>query len=553
MLAAMTSMQDDAAELLDPVWRLSNLYQIRTKLPGYEGQAVMYEPNMVQQTIYQRIEDGWKRIIILKPRKLGCTTGIVVYMLDKTIFSENQVCRTIAHRRQTVGELFGDIALYSFQKLKDNFGDYIPEQTASSSHEIAFRHGSRYSVDVESRGLTPTILHFTEVAYNEDENKLQDSLASLPRTALGIAESTANGKGNWFERTFMNNWLLLKSGRQPEWYPLFFAWFDDPTNVMPWFPETVLYYPLECQEMKIRFNLTDEQILFWDRMKYEYGPRLPELYPSTPEDAFIFSTGKVYGDEYRREINVIPPTSYPDYEIALDYGQTNPMAIYCVHRDADDNFIVFKEFYRRNAPLEEVRNWLMANCKEKMTKDGYFIIKYPDPSVFNETQTRPVDIKPGQPIPRHRYSIADEFKIHHKIILKRGVENDVPAGITRVKKYLKFDPKRRHPFKRDSKGNPLIGSSKLFITENCVAMLDEFDKYRWPKDPQGSVNQHSYEVPVKDNDHAMDALRYAIMTWTRGETHQQEKPPPENTIAYFHAVKKAMDRLQERLGSDATY
>ena len=391
------------------------------------------------------------------------------------------------------------------------------------------------------------------MAYIEDENKLQDSLASLPRTALGIAESTANGKGNWFERTFMRNWELLQSGRSPEWFPLFFAWFDDPTNVMPWQPETALYYPTECAEMKARFKLTDEQILWWDRMKWEYGDRLPELYPSTPEEAFIFSTGKVYGSEFRKELNVIQPVSYDNYELALDYGQTNPMAIYAIHRDGDDNFIVFKEFYKRNAPLEEVRKWLELNCKEKMTPDGYFIIKYPDPSVFNETQIERVTIVPGQPVPKHKHSIADEFKKHHKIILKRGVQNDIATGITRVKRYLKFDPRRSHPFKRDGKGNPIMGAPRLFVTENCTAMLDEFDKYRWPKDPQGQVNQHAYEVPVKDNDHAMDALRYAILTWTHGEPQQEKPPPPPNTIAYFEAVRKAQDRLQERLGQGVTY
>lgn len=541
------------SELLDPKWRLQNLYQIRTKLPGFEGQAVLYEPNSVQQTIYQRIEEGWRRVIILKPRKLGCTTGIVVYMLDKTIFSENQVCRTIAHRRQTVGELFGDIALYSFQKLKDNFAAFMPEQQAASSHEIAFRHGSRYSVDVESRGLTPTILHFTEVAYIEDENKLQDSLASLPRTALGIAESTANGKGNWFERTFMRNWQELKKGNRPEWYPLFFAWFDDPTNVIPWTPETVLFYPAECAEMKARFKLTDDQVLFWDRMKREYGNRLPELYPSTPEDAFIFSTGKVYGEEFREELNVIDPVNYHDYRLALDYGQTNPMGVYAIHRTGDDDFVVFKEFYKRNAPLEEVRKWLEINCKDQMTKDGYFIIQYPDPSCFYDTQTRPIEITPGQPPPKHRFSIADEFKKFHKIILKRGVENDIPAGITRVKRYLKFDPRKPHPFQRDALGRSVMGSPRLFITRNCEKMIEEFDLYRWPKDPQGGVNQHSYEVPVKDNDHAMDALRYAIMTWTKTEFAEVEKPPPENTIAYHQAVQKAMARLEERLGHGGTY
>jgi hypothetical protein len=59
---------------------------------------------------------------------------------------------------------------------------------------------------------------------------LIDSLESLSRNNVGIAESTANGKGNWFHRTFMDNWSLLQQGKEPEWLPLFFPWYVDPDN-----------------------------------------------------------------------------------------------------------------------------------------------------------------------------------------------------------------------------------------------------------------------------------------------------------------------------------
>lgn len=540
----------EAPELLDPKFRLSNLYYIRTKMEDENGklieEEVHFEPNAVQQTIYQRIEDGYNRVIILKPRKLGVTTGIAEYCLDKTLYTKNFVCRTIAHRRETAGELFEDIVNYSFERIRPELIPY--DQKAASSKELAFTNGSRYSIDVEARGLTPTFLHMTEVAYFDDERKMQDTLLSLPRTATCVAESTANGKGNWFERTFMRAWEQMKRGETPEWYPLFFAWFDDPNNRMHFDPAVhTLYYPLECAEMRARFpQLDDDQIFWWDRQKWELGDDLPEKFPSTPEEAFIFSTGKVYGNEFRKEINVIPPISFSDYRLCMDYGQTNPLAITCIHRDADDNFIQFREFYMRNAPFETVRKWLETHCPEKVEKDGWITFEYCDPSIFNETQIQQVTIRPGQPVPKHKYSIADEFK-KHKIRFKRGTQNDVLAGIKVVKNLLKFDPSRKHPFRRDSRGMPMMGAPRFFITEDCVNTLQEVDLYVWPKDPSGALNQHSYEAPVKKNDHIMDCWKYTLMSWTAGEEAVPEPPPPPNTIAYLQNEFEAVERMHRRL------
>lgn len=540
-------------ELLSQEFRLNNIYQIRTKMEGEEGEDIIFEPNIVQCKILQAIEDGWKRIIILKPRKLGVTTLISLYFLDETLYKRNQICRTIAHRLDTAIDLFTDIAQHSFNRLKETSPEILLyDQIAGRTRELAFNNGSAYSIDTESRGKTPTKAHFTEVAYFEDERKFIDSLLSLPKGGLGIFESTANGKGNWFEKEFTRNWQILQSGGTPEIYPMFFAWFDDPNNSERWQPETVLYFPAECAEEKARFNLSDEQILWWDRQKWALGAELPEKFPSTPDEAFIFSTGKVYGAEFRRELNVIPAISFPEYRLTMDYGQTNPLCIQKLHRDRDDNFVVFGELYRSNMPLGEVRKWLELNSADRIKPGGYIEIEYPDPSVFNETQVRNIQLSPGQHR-EHRYSIADEFRINHKVLLRRGVQNDVMAGIVRMKSYLKFDQRRLHPFRRDSLGNSMMGAPRLFITENCTATISEFDNYRWPKDPAGSLTQHSYEVPLKKNDHAMDALRYGIMTWTQGESDLEEPPPPVNTIAYHLEVARRLDLLEGRVaGSSPT-
>lgn len=507
-----TSLSDEKAlqKIQDPYWRLHNLYSIRTKVRGFEGKRVTFVPNRVQKMIYQAMEDGWKRIIILKPRKLGVTTGVSLFLLDKALYSPNQLCRTIAHRKQTVTELFHDIPRFAVNHILEQNPLLMPELDYSTKSEIVVKKtGSKYSIDVEARGMTPTYLHFSEIAYMEEEAKLQDSMESLSPNNVCICESTANGKGNWFERTFMKNWLLQKQGQKPEWLPLFFPWFDDPENSMEWEKDTRLFFPDECKELEEKYRnangsrLSQEQLLWWDRKKFELGDRMPELYPSEPEEAFIFNTGKVY-QQFHPALNLIPPITYDRPIISMDYGQTNPMVFLLSHIDNDGNVTVFKEFYRRNCPIKEACDWLHANAPED--DEGYVIIDYPDPSIFYKTQVNFV-YKPGE---EHRYSIADEFR-KYKVICRPGTQNDIPAGIVRVGDYLKFDPQHPHPYKRNEDGLPIIGSPRLFITTDCVSTIEEFDMYRWPRDKAGALDRNSYEVPIKENDHAMDALRYLIL------------------------------------------
>lgn len=495
-------------KLMSKVWRMHNLYKITTKLPGHEGKEVRFQPNWAQKEIYKKIEEGWKRIIILKPRQLGSTTGIMLYLLDTAQYSPNQRCRTIAHRKDTVTELFEDKVLYAFKRIPEPLRMGVKHITRA---ELNFQDiGSKYSVDVEARGMTPSMLHFSEVAYVEDEVKLEDTLQSLSTTALGIAESTANGKGNWFERTFTKNWERLQAGEKPQWYPMFFAWFNDPSSVLPWKEGTRFMFPSEIAEMRAKYRnqdgstLTDHQLLWWDKKKFELEDRMSELYPSTPEEAFIFSTGRVYPN-FSRSIHVTSAMQFEDYEIAMDYGQQNPMVFLMVHRDSDDNFVVFREFYRKECPIADAAAWLHTNAKEKMDSNGYVHIRYPDPSVFGKTQVR-TTMTPGTSLADshgniERSSIAEEFR-KHKIILHRGAQNAVLPGISRVKEYMKFDPGHTHPFKRDEYGDIMKGSPRLFITEECTSLIWEFSNYLWPKDGTGNLNRQAAEAPRKQHDHA---------------------------------------------------
>ena len=128
--------------------------------------------------------------------------------------------------------------------------------------------------------------------------------------------------------------------------------------------------------------------------------------------------------------------------------------------------------------------------------------------------------------------MADEFA-RYGVHLMRGTQNDVSVGIRRVKEYLTSDDDHIHPFRRSDSGGLVRGSPRLFITENCHNLISEFGLYRWSEPKSGVIDRNEREEPTKDNDHAMDALRYYVLTHLRPLTSSSEDVPTYGTPAYF--------------------
>lgn len=49
-------------------------------------------------------------------------------------------------------------------------------------------------------------------------------------------------------------------------------------------------------------------------------------------------------------------------------------------------------------------------------------------------------------------------------------------------------------------------SNRFFVFRGLVNLLDEIENYRWAE-----KNEQLKDEPVKEYDHAVDALRYAVM------------------------------------------
>lgn len=83
--------------------------------------------------------------------------------------------------------------------------------------------------------------------------------------------------------------------------------------------------------------------------------------------------------------------------------------------------------------------------------------------------------------------------------------NEKLAGINRVREFLKPQMNRRNPITKE------IPSPRLFIFKNCVNLNTEFPQYQWRKF-RSLAQRNAIEQPRDFNDHALDALRYMIMS-----------------------------------------
>jgi phage terminase large subunit len=57
----------------------------------------------------------------------------------------------------------------------------------------------------------------------------------------------------------------------------------------------------------------------------------------------------------------------------------------------------------------------------------------------------------------------------------------------------------------------------LTVDPSCVNTIEEFETYRYPTGGARDSN----DVPVKEHDHAMDALRYGVMELSRPAVRMQ--------------------------------
>jgi PBSX family phage terminase large subunit len=151
--------------------------------------------------------------------------------------------------------------------------------------------------------------------------------------------------------------------------------------------------------------------------------------------------------------------SATSYFAGVDFGFTNPAAVISIKKDRDNKYYVVQEFYKTNKTDEEIAEYVAAQ--------GFNYV-YPDPEA-------PAAI---EVLRRKGANIREVTK----------GKDSVKNGINRIRELFK--------------------QGRLLIHSSCENLIWELETYSYP-DKKDLHNEE--EAPIKENDHALDALRYAIM------------------------------------------
>jgi PBSX family phage terminase large subunit len=192
--------------------------------------------------------------------------------------------------------------------------------------------------------------------------------------------------------------------------------------------------------------------------------------------------GLVY-KEFDRAKHVVDhvPEHYDELIAGIDFGFTNPTAVLHIVRDGDENYTVINEWYKTGRTDEQIKDYVKSCSFNRI---------YPDPASPSAIE---VMNQAGLPI-----------------VEVNKNKDSIKTGISRVRQLFKM--------------------GKLHIHRDCVNLIEELEAYSYPP-KKDSHNEE--ENPIKENDHALDALRYALMT-----NNTDNIVPREKMIANYWEQKR---------------
>ena len=251
-------------------------------------------------------------------------------------------------------------------------------------------------------------------------------------------------------------------------------WFNcNPEGRLHWFKVNWINKYIEKRLLYLHFTMEDNLSLA-ERIKERYR----RMYTGVFYRRYILgqwcaAEGIIYDcwDENRngfdKEIEHPWDNDYYNHYVGVDYGTTNPTVFLDCYDDGDTFWIV-NEYYHDS----------VAEQKQKTTAEHA-----DDLNLFlNDDHEVQVIVDPA----------AEDFKLElrNRGYRVKNANNDVLEGIRTVAAMLQ------------------MGAIK--VDKSCVKFRQEIETYVWDQ----KAKERGEEKPVKQKDHAMDALRYLVKTIT---------------------------------------
>jgi len=238
---------------------------------------------------------------------------------------------------------------------------------------------------------------------------------------------------------------------------------------------------------EIYLNVRQNPEIWYEQMEWKDNPYLDEnevekLIASTSDDLqesrrfgrFKSEGGLVYS-EFDENVHVIDPFPVPrewQCNISIDPGLKNPLSCHFYAVDGDGVIYVVGEHYEAGKDINHhVKKIFELADSLGWARDG------------KGRLSALIDSASEQRTLAYQKSVAELF-YDNGILVNSKVDKNLFSGISRIKSLFFERPPR------------------IYIFRNCVNMIREIKGYNW-----GDGDR-----PVKRDDHAMDDLRYFVMS-----------------------------------------
>lgn len=245
---------------------------------------------------------------------------------------------------------------------------------------------------------------------------------------------------------------------------------------------------LDKEEIKAMTSSVSEQ----DQLSRRYGK-------------FTVGEGLVY-PEFDQSVHVIDPFDVPkewQTNISIDPGLTNPTSCHFYAVDFDGNIYVVAEHFEAGQSVDHHVKKIFEIADEigwKRDAKGRL--------------SALIDSAANQRTLASQKSVAELF-CEKGILVNTNVNKDLYSGIQRIKSLFEQRP------------------PKIYIFKNCVNLIRELKSYWWGDNDR----------PKKTDDHALDELRYFVMTQPRPT---KPIPPPKSQIQ-IDKERMMRDARRERI------
>ena len=143
----------------------------------------------------------------------------------------------------------------------------------------------------------------------------------------------------------------------------------------------------------------------------------------------------------------------------VDWGYNHPCAVVTIKKDYSGIYYITDEWYKTGRTESEIVDKVVSLCYNKV---------FPDPENASGIES----------LRRAGVNIRE-------VIKNRG---SVVSGVSKVQELLK--------------------QGRIKVLSRCVNVIREFESYSYPEDKSGDIDEN----PEKENDDAMDAIRYILMS-----------------------------------------